>query len=104
MTQQPDQFITLVKESRVLSTEQKALLLDGPVLPEAYQQTVVHMLQEFDKNSRARESYLRDKMEELYTEFITQLDTEKIGEDIKKELKEKAQKQIASFFPTLSSV
>lgn len=92
-------FKNIVQQSRVLSGEQKALLLDGPKLPEEYQTHISTMLQEFDKNSKAREAYLRDKMEELYTEFVSQLDDEGIEENTKKELLEKAKKQMASFFP-----
>lgn len=97
-------FIDVVTQSRVLSTEQKALLLEGPTLPDEFQKNSIVFLQEFDKNSKARELFLRDKMEELYTKFIAQLDVEGVGEDTKKELMEKAKKQMKSFFPTPSSV
>lgn len=99
MTQRSDHFINIVKQSRVLSTEQKSLLLDGPALSEGYQKQMLTFLQEFDKNSKAREAYLRDKIETLYTEFVSQLDDEGIVESTKKELLEKAKKQMASFFP-----
>lgn len=97
-------FKNAVKNSRVLSLEQKEGLLADPQLPVAYQENIAKLLSKFDKNSKAREAYLRDKMEELYTEFIVQLDAEGVREEKKKELVEKAKKQMESFFPAPSSV
>jgi|GEM_PF-6325575 len=104
MSVQKNTFINAVTQSRVLTREQKEGLLADPQLPEVYQVVVMNLLSEFDKNSKERESYLRDKMEELYTEFIAQLDAEKVGEDTKKALLEKTKKQLESFFPKQSSV
>jgi len=97
-------FINVVTQSRVLSREQKMELLTDSQLSTGYKEKLMGLLLEFDKNSKAREAYLRDKMEELYTKFIAQLDAEKIGEETKKELLGKAKKQMESFFPTLASV
>lgn len=92
-------FHTVVKHSRVLTTEQKEDLLADPQLPAAYQKKVASYLATFDKHSKAREAYLRDKLEVLYTEFIATLDREEIGEEEKKEVMAKAKKQMDAFFP-----
>lgn len=92
-------IISTIRESRVLTSEQKELLLVDPQLPVAYRKKIASLLQNFDKHSKAREAYLRDKLEQLYTEFILQLETENVGEEKKKELLEKARKQIGTFFP-----
>ena len=92
-------FLGLVKKSRALSKEQKELLLADPPLPEAYQKKMDSLLESFDKNSKAREAYLRDKLEILYTQFITSLNEAGIAPEKKKELAEKARKQIEGFFP-----
>lgn len=102
MSVQKNTFINAVTQSRVLTREQKEGLLADPQLPEAYQVVVMNLLTEFDKNSKERELFLRDKMKELYTEFIAQLDAEGIEEDKKKELLEKAKKQMESFSPSYS--
>jgi len=92
-------FINVVKSSRVLTSEQKELLLADPQLPETFQRNVAATLAEFDEHSKAREALLREKLEQSYTEFIRQLDSAGIGEEKKKELLKKARKQIEEFFP-----
>lgn len=92
-------FDAVVKGSRVLTSEQKEELLAGAALPAAYQKKLVSYLSTFDKHSKAREAYLRDKLEKLYTEFMSQLDSEELDEETKKELLEKAKKQMDAFFP-----
>lgn len=92
-------FLEIVQNSRALSQEQKELLLADPPLPEGYRKKVAEMLGEFDKRSRSREAYLTDKLEELHTEFIQQIDASDLGENEKKELVEKAKQIKRSMFP-----
>lgn len=97
-------FQQTVKESRALSSEQKELLLADPRLPDAYQKKVAALLSDFDKHSKEREAYLRDKMEQLYTDFIRELETEVSDELMRKELAETMKNQMDSFFPKTTSV
>ena len=91
-------FKKVINSNRVLSSEQKALLLADPALPEAYQKKVAALLADFDKHSKEREAYLRDKLEKLHTEFIQQIDASEVSENEKKELLEKAKQMSSSFF------
>lgn len=99
MNSQRSSFIDVVQNSRALSNEQKELFLGDPSMSEEYKKKITELLQIFDEKSKDREAYLRDKLEESYTQFISSLDEGGIGEEKKKELAEKARKQIEGFFP-----
>lgn len=95
-----DPFLNAVTNSRALTNEQKADLLADPQLPEGYRQKITKILQTFDKNSKAREAYLREKLDILHTEFVRMVETSDLDENRKKELLEKAKNLNDSFFPT----
>lgn len=91
-------FSDSVKSSRALSQEQKELLLADPPLPEGYRRKVADILRKFDERSKAREADLKDKLDELYTAFMQQVDASDLDDREKTDLKEKAKKINSSFF------
>lgn len=93
-------FIRVVKNSRVLSQDQKQEILDQPeLLPETYRKHVMKQLSLFDRHSRYRETMLRKKLEASFTSFEQQLTKEGIDETEKVRLTARARKQIKQFFP-----
>lgn len=98
-------FATVVKQSRVLSSEQKALFLeDWEALPETYRAKVMKFLLMFDEHSKARERYLREKLNATYQDFEQRLVREGVEANERNMLLEKARKQINAFFPPKISV
>ena len=93
-------FIVAVNSSRVLSQEQKALLLEGAEsFNDDYRVKITALLTQFDANSFDREVHLQERLFELYTQFQKKLESEGIEESEKQKLLDKAKKQMESFFP-----
>lgn len=92
-------FTGVVQHSRALSSEQKEFLIADPPLPEGYREKIAKILRIFDKQSKGREAYLRDKLDILSTEFIQQVEASDLDENEKKELLEKAKQIHSGFFP-----
>lgn len=93
-------FITAVRESRVLSDDQKKELTDEPeMLPEQYRNQVIAMLKTFDEHSRFREDELHNKLAESFAAFEKELAASDMDEHEKTQLIHKAKEQIKEFFP-----
>lgn len=95
-----DSFVAAVQQSRALTREQKALLLEDPnALSEGYRKSIIRYLAEFDSRSMARERELREALEEEYQSLMRSLYAEEPDEHKREEILGKARKQIDACFP-----
>ncbi len=94
-------FIDAVTESRLLSREQKELLLERPSeFSEAYRTKLTDMLLASNRRSLARERELRLKLEEEYQTLMRKLYADGIDPSARDAILEKARAQINSCFPS----
>lgn len=98
MKKTDDLFIEIVRKSRALSSEQKELLLEDPVLSVTFLKHIVKTLELFDTHSKVREAYLRQKLDASLAAFSRELDVEGIDETTKSQLLMKAKQLNAQFF------
>lgn len=60
-----DDFIRAVKKSKLLTIAQKREFLDKPeMLPEEYRKKIIGILEEFDRETKARVKRVKSKVEQ----------------------------------------
>lgn len=84
-----------IENSRALNVEEKRdLAAVSDALPEEYKESVSKLLETFDAHSKARQEFLKEKLEEAYGKLEEELASEEVEEGKKKELLTRAREQI----------
>ncbi len=89
------QFIKIIEKSRALNAEEKRdLVAVSDKLPKEYKEKVSVILTTFDEHSKARQNYLKKKLEEAYAKLEDELIKDRVEEGKRAALLAKARDQI----------
>ena len=94
-------FIESVKNSTLLSVVQKQELLDRPeLLPEAYRDTIIRILERFEDQQRARYRHMATATDALIESLAGDLDENGINQNEKQRVIAQAK---SALYPVLSA-
>lgn len=96
-----DLFTRSVRNSRMLSREQKELLLEDPELfsPE-YREHILSLVAAFDARSRQREDELRERINLELNALYDRLEAEHVPQPKREEILKKAMAAVQGLFVT----